>query len=170
MPGSIPATSHLDWLISTTAITVLSWSRATRDLLKSFGWGIRALHQLATATMVPFPRRLPHTISPLEGGVTSELVSGIRGSGPHFGILSPSLTRPRAHTRARGQRRKSRRCGPICRRGELVLEMKCWSLQVGFNVKAGVAGVWPAQTRQAPLVVFAPGASTASRCGRLLRA
>src|ERR1700674_4193911 len=33
----------------------------------SFGWGIRALHQLVTATMVPFPRRLPHTISPLEG-------------------------------------------------------------------------------------------------------
>src|ERR1700731_1503980 len=29
----------------------------------SFGWGIRALHQLDTATMVPFPRRLPHTIS-----------------------------------------------------------------------------------------------------------
>src|ERR1700737_4213301 len=66
MPGSIPATSQLDWLISTTAMIVLSWSRATRDLLKSFGWGIRALHQLDAATMVPFPRRLPHTISPLE--------------------------------------------------------------------------------------------------------
>jgi hypothetical protein len=38
--------------------------------------------------------------------------------------------RAHARTRARGQRRKSRRCGPICRRGELVLEMKCWSLQV----------------------------------------
>src|ERR1700694_5231276 len=38
---------------------VLSWSKATRDLLKSLGWGIRALHQLATATMVPSPRRLP---------------------------------------------------------------------------------------------------------------
>src|SRR6201998_3873943 len=66
MPGSMPATSQLDWLISTTVMIVLSWSRATRDLLKSFGWGIRALHQLATATMVPFPRRLPHTISLLE--------------------------------------------------------------------------------------------------------
>src|SRR5437764_9907489 len=66
MPGSMPATSQLDWLISTTVMIVLSWSRATRDLLKSFGWGIRALHQLATATMVPSPRRLPHTISPLE--------------------------------------------------------------------------------------------------------
>jgi hypothetical protein len=66
MPGSIPATSQLDWLISTTAMIVLSWSKATRDLLKSFGWGIRALHQLDAATMVPFPRRLPHTISLLE--------------------------------------------------------------------------------------------------------
>src|ERR1700751_3717284 len=66
MPGSMPATSQLDWLISTTVMIVLSWSRATRDLLKSFGWGIRALHQLTTATMVPSPRRLPHTISPLE--------------------------------------------------------------------------------------------------------
>jgi hypothetical protein len=46
MPGSIPATSQLDWLISTTAMIVLSWSKATRDLLKSFGWGIGALHQL----------------------------------------------------------------------------------------------------------------------------
>src|SRR5271168_555081 len=45
MPGSIPATSQLDWLISTTAMIVLSWSRATRDLLKSFGWGIGALHR-----------------------------------------------------------------------------------------------------------------------------
>src|SRR6202043_4088466 len=67
MPGSIPATSQLDWLISTTAMIVLSWSKATRDRLKSLGWGIRALHQLGTATMVPSPRRLPHTISPLEG-------------------------------------------------------------------------------------------------------
>src|SRR5271165_2156547 len=46
MPRSTPPTSQLDWLISTTAMIVLSWSRATRDLLKSFGWGIRALHQL----------------------------------------------------------------------------------------------------------------------------
>src|ERR1700720_205912 len=35
MPGSIPATRQLDWLISTTAMIVLSWSRATRDLLKA---------------------------------------------------------------------------------------------------------------------------------------
>src|ERR1700719_433063 len=35
MPGSTPATSQLDWLISTTAMLVLSWSKATRDLLKA---------------------------------------------------------------------------------------------------------------------------------------
>src|ERR1700746_3786148 len=46
MPGSTPPTSQLDWLISTTAMIVLSWSKATRDLLKSFSWGIGALRQL----------------------------------------------------------------------------------------------------------------------------
>src|SRR5690349_1644045 len=54
MPGSMPATSQLDWLSSTTAMIVLFWSRATRDLLKSFGWGIRALHRLHAATKLPF--------------------------------------------------------------------------------------------------------------------
>src|SRR5262249_42848777 len=53
MPGRMPPTSQLDWLSSTTAIRVLSWSRATRDLLKSFGWGIAALHRLLVATKLP---------------------------------------------------------------------------------------------------------------------
>ena len=35
MPGSTPATSQLDWLNSTTAMIVLFWSRATRDLLRA---------------------------------------------------------------------------------------------------------------------------------------
>src|SRR6266566_779264 len=63
MPGSTPPTSQLDWLISMTAMIVLFWSRATRDLLKSFGWGIAALHRLDAATKLPFPRRPPHSIS-----------------------------------------------------------------------------------------------------------
>src|SRR5207302_9962230 len=50
MPGSTPPTSQLDWLSSTTAMIVLSWSKATRDLLKSFSWGIRALHQSVTCS------------------------------------------------------------------------------------------------------------------------
>src|SRR6187401_688215 len=62
MPGSMPATSQLDWLISTTAMIVLFWSRATRDLLRSFGWGIAALHRLDAATKLPRPRRPPHSI------------------------------------------------------------------------------------------------------------
>src|ERR1700757_2292739 len=66
MPGSIPPTSQLDWLISTTAMIVLFWSRATRDLLKSFGWGIAALHRLMQRRSC-HPRRPPHSISPLEG-------------------------------------------------------------------------------------------------------
>src|SRR5262244_636891 len=54
MPGSMPATSQLDWLSSMTAMIVLFWSRATRDLLRSFGWGIAALHRLHAATKLPF--------------------------------------------------------------------------------------------------------------------
>src|SRR5947208_9391108 len=41
---------------------VLFWSRATRDLLRSFGWGIAALHRLDAATKLPFPRRPPHSV------------------------------------------------------------------------------------------------------------
>src|SRR5437763_81270 len=55
--------SQLDWLSSTTAMIVLFWSRATRDLLKSFGWGIAALHRLHAARKLPSPRRPPHRIS-----------------------------------------------------------------------------------------------------------
>src|SRR5215471_20779326 len=53
MPGSMPATSQLEWLSSTTAMIVLFWSRATRDLLRSFGWGIAALHRENAATRLP---------------------------------------------------------------------------------------------------------------------
>jgi hypothetical protein len=42
---------------------VLFWSRATRDLLKSFGWGIATLHRENAATKLPPPRRPPHRIS-----------------------------------------------------------------------------------------------------------
>src|SRR6516162_5869853 len=62
MPGTTPPTSQLDWFSSTTAMIVLFWSRATRDLLKSFGWGIAALHRLDAATKLPPPRRPPHRI------------------------------------------------------------------------------------------------------------
>src|SRR6516162_4685106 len=66
MPGTTLPTSQLDWLSSTTAMIVLSWSRGTRDLLKSFGWGIAALHRLCKRRNC-HPRRPPHSISPPEG-------------------------------------------------------------------------------------------------------
>ena len=58
----MPATSQLDWLISMTAMIVLFWSRATRDLLKACPGAGRgrsvgaslALHRLDTATKLPF--------------------------------------------------------------------------------------------------------------------
>src|SRR3982750_33326 len=40
MPGTSPATSQLDWLISMTAISVLSWSKAVKDRLRSFDCGM----------------------------------------------------------------------------------------------------------------------------------
>jgi hypothetical protein len=59
--GSMPATSQLDWLSSTTAIIVLFWSRATRDLLRSFGWGI--WHSIGyTQRRSCHPRRPPHSV------------------------------------------------------------------------------------------------------------
>src|SRR6478609_1217690 len=63
----------------------------------SFGWGIGALHRLATATMVPSPRRLPHSISPVEGAGFEPSVPGPRN------VRSRSLpVRPRALWQARG--------------------------------------------------------------------
>jgi hypothetical protein len=57
--GTIAPTSQLAWLISITAINVLSWSRAVRDRLKSLGCGIGVLHRVFPATTVPSPRRPP---------------------------------------------------------------------------------------------------------------
>src|SRR5882672_3188347 len=79
MPGSTPATSQLDWLSSTTAMIVLSWSKATRDLLKSFSGGIRGTPSvICQRRWCHLLRRLPHTISPLEG-------AGFEASVPHQG-------------------------------------------------------------------------------------
>src|SRR5215813_1375378 len=51
--------AHRQQASSTTAVIVLLWSSATRDLLKSFGWGIAVLHRLDVATKLPFPGRPP---------------------------------------------------------------------------------------------------------------
>src|SRR5258705_4890820 len=74
MPGSMPATSQLDWLSSMTAMIVLFWSRATRDLLKSFGWGIAGTPSIRYSDEVAISRRPPHSIYRSEEH-TSELQS-----------------------------------------------------------------------------------------------
>src|SRR6516165_5608562 len=67
MPGTTPVTSQLEWLSSTTAMIVIFWSRATRDLLRSFGWGIAALHRENPATKLPFLATRPiASIGPAE--------------------------------------------------------------------------------------------------------
>src|SRR5438045_1774949 len=58
----MPATSQLEWLISMTAMIVLFWSRATRDLLKSFGWGIAGTPSIKCSDEVAIPRRPPHSV------------------------------------------------------------------------------------------------------------
>src|ERR1700726_4128895 len=58
----MPATSQLDWLISMTAMIVLFWSRATRDLFKSFGWGIAGAPSIRCSDEVAIPRRPPHSV------------------------------------------------------------------------------------------------------------
>src|SRR5258707_13227149 len=75
----MPATSQLDWLISMTAMIVLFWSRATRDLLRSFGWGIAALHRYMQRRSC-HPRRPPHSVSrsPVGDGIFRALVHSFR--------------------------------------------------------------------------------------------
>src|SRR3954452_3582988 len=58
-PGTIPATSQLAWLISITTIRVLSCSKAVRDRLKSFGFGMGAPRRFCPATIVPVLSPLP---------------------------------------------------------------------------------------------------------------
>src|SRR5262249_8685912 len=61
-PGTIPATSQLDWPISITAISVASCSRITRDLLKSFSCGMGRSIDSLERRWCHCPRRSPHSI------------------------------------------------------------------------------------------------------------
>src|SRR6516162_10578397 len=109
MPGSIPATSQPDWLSSMTAMIVLFWSRATRDLLKSFGWGIAGTPSIRysdevailaarpIASVSPTPRR--DGTDPFALTVTDLHPVRLRGKGRHHrrewdgGFESASLQR-----------------------------------------------------------------------------
>src|SRR6266852_5063677 len=64
-PGTTPATSQLDKLISITAINVLSCFRTIRDWFRSFGVCIGGLHRFTSATMDTISPPPPHSIFPL---------------------------------------------------------------------------------------------------------
>src|SRR5205085_12149647 len=84
----MPATSQLDWLISMTAMIVLSWSRATRDLLKSFGWGI--WHSISY-----MQRRSCHFLVPLAGAWLDCRRLARRAEPPGATVPFPVLEAPR---------------------------------------------------------------------------
>jgi hypothetical protein len=54
-PGTTAATTHFAWLISITAIIVLSCSREVRDLLASKGCVMAALRQFAQSAKGALP-------------------------------------------------------------------------------------------------------------------
>ena len=66
-PGTIPATSQLDWLSSTTAISVLSCCSETRDLLRSFCRGMGHLRPVGSGADGASPRRRPIASAPRHG-------------------------------------------------------------------------------------------------------
>src|SRR6202040_249816 len=72
MPGSTPATSQLDWLSSTTAMIVLFWSRATRDLLKST---FVATTKRKASADAQFPRRQVHRFDDLRIGAAATQIA-----------------------------------------------------------------------------------------------
>jgi hypothetical protein len=78
------AANKLDWLNSTTAMIVLFWSRATRDVRRSFGWDIAALHRLHAATKLPRPRRPRAKTEPAGHRIAQAGVPGLAawGTGP----------------------------------------------------------------------------------------
>src|SRR4029453_16801253 len=83
IPGTMPATSQLAWLISMTEMIVLSCSRGVRDLLKSSSCcAMGRSIALLSATMVTSRHRLPHSISGevfwyISNGVSKPFFAGL---------------------------------------------------------------------------------------------
>ena len=77
---------------------VLLWSRATRDLLKSFGWGIAALHRLMRDEVAILAAR------PIESSGTAAQKPWISAAFQAWrginGALSATLTSPRQRKRS----------------------------------------------------------------------
>ena len=105
-PGAISATSQLDWLISTTTMSVLSWQKGMRDRLKSFdcAWG-------SPSVDTKLRRVLPTGGSELRRHSAIEAVIGqMKTERPSRSLLSQ---RPRPRCRQRHPQR--RRLQPMSR-------------------------------------------------------
>src|SRR5882757_9114498 len=98
MPGSTPATSQLDWLSSTTAMIVLSWSKATRDLLKACPGEGRGRSAGSSGHSVSY---LPATMVPSPSPPAPYHLSG---GGSRIRTLGPPLRRARCIGRVRRTR------------------------------------------------------------------
>src|SRR6516165_2144134 len=88
-PGTIPATSQLDWPISITAISVASCSRITRDLLKSFSCGMGRSVDSLERRWCHCPRRSPHSI--YRARATVELGTAIGWDDAHAVLYAGAL-------------------------------------------------------------------------------
>src|SRR5438105_4590469 len=73
-PGTRPATSQLDWLISMTAISVPSGSRGLRDRLRSFNFSMGCSIGSNQRRWMQYPRRRPPHSIPM----TNEAMSPLR--------------------------------------------------------------------------------------------
>src|SRR3954464_3403179 len=97
IPGTMPATSQLAWLISITAMIVLSCSRGVRDRLRSSSCcAMGRSIALLPATMVTSRHRLPHSIS---GETFGSVSNGV--SKPFFAALLALFAREAGAGRAR---------------------------------------------------------------------
>src|SRR3954468_18088646 len=94
IPGTMPATSQLAWLISITAMIVLSCPRGVRDRLRSSSCcAMGRSIALLPATMVTSRHRLPHSIS---GETFWSVSNGVSKpfSGETFWSVSNGVSKP----------------------------------------------------------------------------
>src|SRR4029077_8759083 len=97
MPGTTPAASQLDWLISSTTTMVLFCSKVIRERLRSSIWVMGHLHRFRTTTTVPDLCRRPHSFW-TKGALGTEFVAAARAAGV-FGKSAHGM-RKAAATRA----------------------------------------------------------------------
>src|SRR5450631_3664047 len=82
MPGTTPAASQLDWLISSTTTMVLFCSKAIRERLRSSTWVMGAPPSVfRTTTTVPDLCRRPHSFWTHSGQTKSALKHWFRETG-----------------------------------------------------------------------------------------